>query len=369
MVPLVAPWPAFAASAVNPTRRRLTADRSAAARDIQLWEYVPLGPFTSKDFATTISPWVVTLAALEPFRCAPSAGPTQEAPAPLPYLRDLDYSSFDVMLEVSLVPHEETPAGRSGGSAAGSNRTGGGGGDDDGDNVATGVSGMEPLSVTEASAATKATNAAARTATTPATTGAPALLCRSNLRNLYWTMRQQLVHHTVTGCRVRPGDLMGSGTISGAVEGSEGSLLELSHNGQRPICLALRRACSEAAIPPLAQAAAVAAVTLAQEAPWAPKAAAGEVPAADAVAVAAAASGMSAVRNRAYSGGTGSGGGNGSDGGGGGVEGAEGPMRCFLEDGDEVIMTGWCQGDGYRVGFGRCTGRILPALPESYFLG
>ncbi|RYG52770.1 hypothetical protein EON67_00425 [archaeon] len=125
-----------------------------AARDVQRWEYVPLGPFGSKNFCTTISPWIVTLEALEPFICPTSAG-VQSNPEPLPYLRDPKYGSYDINLEVSIA--------------------------------------------------------------SPAWEDKPAVVSRSNLKYLYWTIRQQLVHHTVTGCNMRPGDLLGSGTISGAV--------------------------------------------------------------------------------------------------------------------------------------------------------
>lgn len=124
-----------------------------AARDIQKWEYVPLGPFGAKNFCTTISPWIVTLEALEPFRCATSAG-EQKDPVPLPYLRDPAYGSYDIHLEVAL----KTKA-------------------------------MEKGHV----------------------------ISRGNFRCLYWNIKQQLVHHTVTGCNMRPGDLLGSGTISGPV--------------------------------------------------------------------------------------------------------------------------------------------------------
>lgn len=114
---------------------------------------MPLGPFGAKNFCTTISPWIVTLEALEPFKCATSAG-TQESPAPLPYLRDPAYGSFDVQLEVAIQPGDAS----------------------------------EGLVVS-----------------------------RSNFKYMYWNYRQQLVHHTVTGCNMRPGDLLGSGTISGPV--------------------------------------------------------------------------------------------------------------------------------------------------------
>jgi fumarylacetoacetase len=103
------------------------------------------------------------------------------------------------------------------------------------------------------------------------------MICRTNFKHLYWSMAQQLAHHTVSGCNARVGDLMGSGTISGLTPDSRGSLLELAWNGQRPLSL------------------------------------------------------------------------------------AGGATRSFLEDGDEIVITGWCQGDGYRVGFGEVRGEILPA--------
>ncbi len=179
-----------------------------SARDIQKWEYQPLGPFNAKNFATSISPWVVPLEALEPFRCK---GPAQ-SPRPLAYLQGSGDWAFDVNLEVHLQD---------------------------------------------------------------------CLISRSNFKYMYWNMPQQLCHHTVTGCNVNPGDLMASGTISGPTEDSYGSMLELSWAGSRPIHLS-----------------------------------------------------------------------NGED-------------RKFLKDHDTVTMTGWCEGDGYRVGFGEVTGKILPArTPE-----
>jgi len=185
-----------------------------SARDVQKWEYQPLGPFLAKNFATSISPWVVPLDALEPFQ---TAGPEQD-PEPLPYLRDPGVtegrSTFDLRLEVAIRPE------------------------------------------------------GAAEATT---------VCRSNFKHLYWSMAQQLAHHTVTGCDVRPGDMMASGTISGPDEGSYGSLLELTWRGSKPLKL------------------------------------------------------------------------------------AGGQTRAFLQDGDEVVMTGYCQGDGYRVGFGDVSGQVLPA--------
>lgn len=181
-----------------------------SARDLQAWEYVPLGPFNAKSFATTISPWVVTLDALEPFR---TQQPRQD-PEPLPYLRHEGPHAFDIHLEVSLRPQG----------------------------------------------------------------GQPATLARTNFKYMYWTMAQQLAHHTVSGCNTRVGDLMGSGTISGPEPGSYGSLLELTLNGKQPVDIG-------------------------------------------------------------------------------------GATRAFIEDGDEVTLTGWCQGAGYRVGFGSCSGVVLPALP------
>ena len=142
-----------------------------SARDIQQWEYVPLGPFNAKTFATSISPWIVTMDALDAFRVP---GPVQE-PQPLPYLRQQGPHSFDISLSVELQPQE------------------------------------------------------ANEATT---------ICRTNYRAMYWSMAQQLTHHTVSGCNVCVGDLMASGTISGTTSDSFGSLLELAWNGQRPVTLA-----------------------------------------------------------------------------------------------------------------------------------
>ncbi len=140
-----------------------------SARDIQAWEYVPLGPFLAKNFATSISPWVVTMEALEPFRCA---GPTQVDPEPLPYLQNPGDCAFDVKLEVLLQSEA-----------------------------------MET----------------------------PATIATSNLRYMYWSICQQLAHHTVNGCNARPGDLMGSGTISGPAKEERGSMMELSWRGSEPI--------------------------------------------------------------------------------------------------------------------------------------
>ncbi|MFT3795997.1 fumarylacetoacetase [Flavobacterium sp.] len=138
-----------------------------SARDIQKWEYVPLGPFLAKNFASSISPWIVTMDALEPFRCkAPKQDPT-----PLPYLQQKGKHAFDINLEVSIEPE---------------------------DAEATVVS-------------------------------------NSNFKYMYWTMSQQLAHHTSNGCRVNSGDMMGSGTISGPTPDSFGSMLELTWGGKNPI--------------------------------------------------------------------------------------------------------------------------------------
>ena len=138
-----------------------------SARDIQKWEYVPLGPFLAKNFASSISPWIVTMDALEPFR---TKGPEQ-SPEPLPYLQQKGEKAFDINLEVLIKPEnsEET------------------------------------------------------------------VVSRSNFKYMYWSMAQQLAHHTINGCRVNSGDMMGSGTISGATEDSFGSMLELTWGGQKPL--------------------------------------------------------------------------------------------------------------------------------------
>ena len=140
-----------------------------SARDIQTWEYVPLGPFLAKNFCSTISPWVVTLDALEPFR---TKGYLQE-PQVLPYLQYNGEKNIDIALEVTLKPENKT------------------------ENI----------------------------------------ICRSNYKFMYWTMEQQLAHHTVGGCNIKPGDLMASGTISGPTPDSFGSMLELSWKGTKPIRL------------------------------------------------------------------------------------------------------------------------------------
>lgn len=141
-----------------------------SARDIQKWEYVPLGPFLGKNFASSISPWIVTMEALQPFKVA---SPKQDVEV-LPYLKGNDKASFDINLEAWLAPD---------------------GGED-------------------------------------------TLITRSNHKYLYWTMEQQLAHHTVNGCNMRVGDMCASGTISGKTPDSYGSMLELTWRGENPIKLA-----------------------------------------------------------------------------------------------------------------------------------
>jgi fumarylacetoacetase len=150
-----------------------------SARDIQAWEYQPLGPFLAKNFATTISPWIVTLEALAPFRSAWTR--PAEDPQPLAYLDSTqvrDTGAIDVQLEVRL----ETERMRASGAA-------------------------------------------------------PERLSQSTFRESYWTVAQLVAHHTVNGCNLEPGDLLGSGTQSGPEVGEEGSMLELSQGGKRPITL------------------------------------------------------------------------------------------------------------------------------------
>jgi fumarylacetoacetase len=138
-----------------------------SARDIQSWEYVPLGPFLAKNFASSISPWIVTLDTLEPY----AVETTKQEPKVLSYLEFEGKKSYDINLQVAIEPEnaEET------------------------------------------------------------------VICNSNFKYMYWNMAQQLAHHTVNGCNVRCGDLMGSGTISGPTEGSYGSMLELAWKGTKPL--------------------------------------------------------------------------------------------------------------------------------------
>jgi fumarylacetoacetase len=151
-----------------------------SARDIQAWEYQPLGPFLAKNFASVVSPWIVTMQALKPFR-APFERPAGD-PAPLPYL-DSDANRSQGMIDITLEVALQTQAMRE--------------------------------------AAT-----------------APQRLSRSNLRDAYWTVAQLVAHHTVNGCNLQSGDLLGTGTLSGLRPDQAGSLLELSDGGKKPITLA-----------------------------------------------------------------------------------------------------------------------------------
>lgn len=146
-----------------------------SARDIQGWEYQPLGPFLSKNFATTISPWIVTLEALAPFR-VPFERPASD-PQPLPYLdseANRRAGSLDVQLQVLL----QTPSMRE-----------------------------------------------------------PAPICATSYRHAYWTLAQMVAHHTVNGCNLQPGDLLGTGTLSGPTPDQAGALIELTRGGQQPLTL------------------------------------------------------------------------------------------------------------------------------------
>lgn len=180
-----------------------------SARDIQAWEYVPLGPFLGKSFASTISPWIVTLDALEPFR----VDNPEQVYEPLPYLKKEGKDSYDINLQMAIQPEgkEET------------------------------------------------------------------VVCNSNFKYMYWTMVQQLTHHTVNGCPINAGDMMGSGTISGPTQDSFGSMLELTWRGQNPIKM------------------------------------------------------------------------------------NDGSERKFINDNDTVIMRGYCKNEKIRIGFGECSGKVLPA--------
>jgi fumarylacetoacetase len=183
-----------------------------SARDIQKWEYVPLGPFNAKTFASEVSPWIVTMDALAPFK---TSCPTQE-PKPLAYLNEKDTdNSFDINLSVELLPENAESA---------------------------------------------------------------TVVCETNFKYMYWSMAQQLTHHTITGCKVEVGDMMGSGTISGSTPDSYGSMLEIAWNATKPVTL------------------------------------------------------------------------------------KGGETRSFIEDGDTVIMKGYSEKNGIRVGFGEVRGKVLPAI-------
>jgi len=193
-----------------------------SARDIQTWEYQPLGPFLAKNFASTISPWVVTIDALDPFR-APARSRAADDPQPLPYLassRNATAGAFEITLEVSLLSSAMRTAG------------------------------MTPFVVSV-----------------------------SEFANMYWTIGQMVTHHASNGCNFVPGDLLGSGTVSGASKDSRGCLLERTWRGTEPLQL------------------------------------------------------------------------------------PTGETRSFLEDGDEVIIRGFCDRDGVRrIGLGECRGLVLPAI-------
>lgn len=151
-----------------------------SARDVQAWEYQPLGPFLAKNFHSTVSPWIVTMDALAPYRVAQPPRPEGD-PAPLPYLLDQvdqEEGAFGVTMEV----HIRTPKMRAAGEA-------------------------------------------------------PHRLSRGSMSAMYWTIAQLVTHHASSGCNLAPGDLLGTGTLSGAVDGSEGSLLELSDGGKQEIPL------------------------------------------------------------------------------------------------------------------------------------
>jgi fumarylacetoacetase len=150
-----------------------------SARDIQSWEYQPLGPFLSKNFATTLSPWIVTMEALAPFRVRWQRDDSD--PQPLPYLEspaNREAGAFDIRLEVRIETDHMRCAG-----------------------------------------------------------GTPALLSRTSFRHSYWTVAQIVAHHTINGCNLQPGDLLGSGTQSGPSHDEAGSLLELTLGGKRPVTL------------------------------------------------------------------------------------------------------------------------------------
>ncbi|MGL4596425.1 MAG: fumarylacetoacetase [Bacteroidia bacterium] len=181
-----------------------------SARDVQGWEYIPLGPFLAKNFCSVVSPWIVTIDALAPFRVA---GYTQE-PKVLPYLEYSGNCNIDIHLEVAIRPDA----------------------------------------------------AAVET-----------VVCRSNYKYMYWTMEQQLAHHTCNGCNINVGDLMASGTISGPDEGSFGSMMEITWRGTKPVSM------------------------------------------------------------------------------------SDGSERKFINDGDTVIVRGYAEKNGVRVGFGECASKVLPA--------
>ena len=192
-----------------------------SARDIQTWEYQPLGPFMAKNFSSTVSPWIVTLEALAPYRTAVSKRPKSD-PAPLPYLHTNTHEAsggLDINIEVAVL----TEMMRKNGDM-------------------------------------------------------PQIMGTPNFKGMYWSIFQMLTHHTSNGCDLNPGDLYGSGTISGTTPDTYGSILEACKGGKEPISF----------------------------------------------------------------------------------PGDE--ERTFLEDGDEVVMRAWCEGDGRaRIGFGECRSIVTPA--------
>ncbi len=193
-----------------------------SARDIQGWEYQPLGPFLSKNFASTISPWIVTMEALAPYR-VPFVR-AEGDPQPLPYLdseANRAGGSLDIQLQVGLLTDKMRAAGQP-----------------------------------------------------------DAQICRTSYRHAYWTVAQMVTHHTINGCNLQPGDMFGSGTLSGPTLDQAGALIELTQGGKNPIAL------------------------------------------------------------------------------------PGGESRTFLEDGDAVVLRGWCEKAGAaRIGFGECWGTVLPARP------
>lgn len=185
-----------------------------SARDIQAWEYQPLGPFQAKATATSISPWIVSAAALRPFRCDTPARDVEL----LDHLKDCGPMLYDIDLTVTLAPQDKPPS----------------------------------------------------------------TIARTNYREMYYSAAQQLAHHTTSGCAMRIGDILGSGTISGPEQGNRGSLLELSWGGKEPFQL------------------------------------------------------------------------------------DTGDTRSFIEDGDTLTLHGAAKGDGYTIGFGTCSGTVLPALDDPF---
>lgn len=185
-----------------------------SARDIQKWEYEPLGPFLGKNFGSTVSPWIVTTFALEPFMVE---GPVQDPPC-MPYLKQDFPANVDLHLTVTLTTAE----------------------------------------------------------------GESMVISTTNYKNMYWSAHQMVAHHTINGCNLQPGDLLGSGTISGTVPGSYGSMIELAWQGTKPITF------------------------------------------------------------------------------------PSGAQRKSIQDNDTLALSGECIGEGYRIGFGPCSGKVLPAIALNF---